>query len=141
MGVSKNIDNKMISYKVESGKFFERKKEAKDWISAKEFLHNAISKSKKHRAFLWVFFDELPIMSMKVTNPSTVAEPLFERGLNYEEIIDKAIKTGSCAGFRNDFVVFLKDTTQAKLSGNVRRCSRAKTKSGDIIGFVGYKDK
>lgn len=135
------IDERKIIYSVDSGKFFERKKKTTNWTEAKELMRALIAKSKKKTAFLTIFYDNKPIGMFSITDLNTVEKPRLEIGLEYEELIKKAIDIKACACANNEICVFFIDKKRAEASGNLRKTSRTKTRAGDIVAYIGYTDK
>lgn len=133
------IDEQKVLYKISSGRFFERMKKTTEWTEAKELLKEAIARSKKHTAYLYVFYGEdRPLASVDVTDPSVIEKPRLKAGLTYDEIIKEAIDTKACAGANDDIAVFIVDKIKAKASGTVRLTNRIKTRTGEVVSVVRY---
>jgi len=135
------IDEQKILYTVDSGNFFGRKRKTTNWAEAKELIKDLITKSKKKTAYLTVSYKDIPLGSFDITDASTIEKPRLEIGLEYKELLKKAITIKACACANNEISVFFIDKKRAEASGDLRKTSRMQTKTGDMLAYIGYTDK
>lgn len=132
------VNEQNISYKISNGKFFEHKKTVTDWKEAKKLIKETIANNKKKTANLEIYHNDDIVGAICITDASALEEPKFETGLSYDELIKKAIDTEACAFSNDDIAVFVIDRNQARASGSVRRCNRAKMRAGNVVSCVLY---
>lgn len=135
------VNEKRVLYKIDSGRFFERKKETASWTEARKLIKEAAARSRNKTAYLTVIYDGTLIGIFDVDGTSTLRKPALEVGLAYDALVERAINLGACACSCNDVSVFFIDENRARISGNMRKSSRMKTRAGDIVTYVGYTDK
>lgn len=117
--------NKDITYKIDSGRFFSRKKSTDNWTEASKLLMEAAKdpKNKKGVAFLEVYQDDNIIGIFKVTKDSKPEKPIIKTGLKYEEVFKEAMKLNACACSNNSIIAFFVDKSISKRALNFRKNS------------------
>ena len=105
-----------ITYKIDSGRFFSKKKSSDNWGEASKLLMETAKdpKNKKGVAFLEVYYDDNFVAIFKVTKDSKPEEPIIKTGLKYKEALEEAMRLKACACSSNGIIAFFIDKSISK---------------------------
>ena len=105
-----------ITYKIDSGRFFSKKKSSDNWGEASKLLMETAKdpKNKKGVAFLSIYYDDIIVGSFKVTKGSRPEEPIIKTGLKYKEALEEAMRLNACACSNKGIVAFFIDKSISK---------------------------